>query len=122
VLRTILPFLGAAMLLAQAQGAEPEKSVIQITTFSRQPVWDAPWRSEAVRRAGGSGFVIRTSKGKRIMTNAHVISWDREILVRRYQDPRPYLATVEFAGYDAISRCWRLRTRASSKGSSVGIR
>ena len=88
------------MLLAQAQGAEPEKSVIQITTFSRQPVWDAPWRSEAVRRAGGSGFVIRTSKGKRIMTNAHVISWDREILVRRYQDPRPYLATVEFAGYD----------------------
>jgi len=85
---------------SSAQGAEPEKSVIQITTFGQQPAWDAPWRSEPVRRAGGSGFVIRTNKGKRIMTNAHVVSWDKEILVHRYQDPRPYVATVEFVGYD----------------------
>jgi S1-C subfamily serine protease len=89
-----------ALLSSSTQGAEPEKSVIQISTFSQQPVWDAPWRFEPVRRAGGSGFVIRTSKGKRIMTNAHVISWDKEILVHRYQDPRPYVAKVEFVGYD----------------------
>jgi S1-C subfamily serine protease len=101
VLRTIIlcGCVGAG-LFSSAQGAEPEKSVIQITTFSQQPVWDAPWRFDAVRRAGGSGFVIRTGKGKRIMTNAHVISWDKEILVHRYQDPRPYVATVEFVGYD----------------------
>jgi S1-C subfamily serine protease len=88
------------LLLLPAQGAEPEKSVIQITTFSQQPAFDAPWRFDPVRRAGGTGFVIRTPKGKRIMTNAHVISWDKEILVHRYQDPRPYVATVEFVGYD----------------------
>lgn len=87
-------------LCGPAKGAEAEKSVIQITTFSQQPVWDAPWRSEPVRRAGGSGFVIQTRRGKRIMTNAHVISWDKEIVVRRYQDPRPYVAAVEFTGYD----------------------
>jgi S1-C subfamily serine protease len=98
VLRTILVPL--CMLSVLARGAEPEKSVIQITTFSQQPIWDAPWRFDAVRRAGGSGFVIRTSKGKRIMTNAHVISWDKEILVHRYQDPRPYVAKVEFEGND----------------------
>ncbi len=34
------------------------------------------------------------------MTNAHVVSWARQILVRRYQDPRPYLAEVEFIGHD----------------------
>jgi S1-C subfamily serine protease len=90
----------SALLTAAAFGAEPEKSVIQITTFSQQPVWDAPWRFDTVRRSGGSGFVIPTKKGKRIMTNAHVVSWDKEILVRRYQDPRPYVARVEFAGYD----------------------
>lgn len=88
------------MLSVRSQAAEPEKSVIQVSTFSQQPVWDAPWRFDPVRRAGGSGFVIRTSKGKRIMTNAHVISWDKEILIHRYQDPRPYVATVEFVGYD----------------------
>jgi S1-C subfamily serine protease len=78
-------------------GAEPERSVIQIMTFSQQPVWDAPWRSEPVRRSSGSGFVM---KGKRIMTNAHVVSWAKQILVHRYQDPRPYLARVKFVAHD----------------------
>ncbi|MBI2949805.1 MAG: trypsin-like peptidase domain-containing protein [Verrucomicrobia bacterium] len=80
-----------------AASEEPEKSVIHINTFSQQPVWDAPWRFTGVQRSSGSGFVI---KGKRIMTNAHVVSWDRQILVRRYQDPRPYLARVKFIGHD----------------------
>ncbi len=78
-------------------GAEPERSVVQIFTFSQQPSWDAPWRFDGVRRSGGSGFVI---KGKRIMTNAHVVSWARQIIVRRYQDARPYIAEVEFVGHD----------------------
>src|SRR5256885_15365832 len=78
-------------------GAEPERSVIQIMTFSQQPVWEAPWRFEPVRRSSGSGFVI---KGKRIMTNAHVVSWAKQILVHRYQDPRPYLARVKFIAHD----------------------
>jgi S1-C subfamily serine protease len=77
--------------------AEPEKSVIQIITFAQQPVWDAPWRFDSIYRSGGSGFVI---KGKKIMTNAHVVSWAREILVRRYQDPKFYRAKVAFIGHD----------------------
>jgi S1-C subfamily serine protease len=87
----------AAAWLSLCHAADPERSVIQIFTFSQQPVWDAPWRFEAVRRMGGSGFVI---KGKRIMTNAHVVSWARQIIVRRYQDPRPYVAEVEYVGHD----------------------
>jgi len=74
-----------------------ERSVVQILTFSQAPIFDAPWRSESVRRAGGSGFVI---KGRRIMTNAHVIAWAKQILVRRYQDPRPYQARVAYVGHD----------------------
>ena len=92
--------LGLILLAAFAMsglGAEPERSVIQIMTFSQQPVWDAPWRFEPVRRSSGSGFVIR---GKRIMTNAHVVSWAKQILVHRYQDPRPYLARVKFIAHD----------------------
>jgi S1-C subfamily serine protease len=86
---------GLSAVLAGA--AEPEKSVVQIFTFSQPPVWEAPWRSEPVRRSGGTGFVI---KGKRIMTNAHVVSWARQILVKRYQDPRPCMARVVFIGHD----------------------
>ncbi len=89
--------LAAALGAATGWGADPERSVIQIMTFSQPPVFDAPWRFEPVRRNGGSGFVI---KGKRIMTNAHVVSWARQIIVRRYQDPKPYVAEIEFVGHE----------------------
>jgi S1-C subfamily serine protease len=85
------------LALRAAFCASPERSVIQISNFSQQPVWDAPWRFESVRRSSGTGFVI---KGKRIMTNAHVISWARQLLVHKFQDPHPYLARVVYAGHD----------------------
>ena len=97
MLRRILIIGVLAGWVAAGRGAEPERSVVQIMTFAQQPAWDSPWRFEAVRRMGGSGFVI---KGKRIMTNAHVVSWARQIIARRYQDPRPYLAEVEYVGHD----------------------
>ena len=92
--------LAAAVLCLTVLGLQagsPERSVIQILTFSQQPQFDSPWRYDNVRRSGGSGFVI---KGKKIMTNAHVIAWAKQILVRRYQDPRPFQARVAYAGHD----------------------
>jgi S1-C subfamily serine protease len=77
--------------------ADVERSVIQILIFAQDPDWTAPWRFDPVQRATGSGFV---TKGKRIMTNAHVVSWARQIIVRRYQDPKPYQARVEYIGHD----------------------
>jgi S1-C subfamily serine protease len=95
--RKLVIGLWLAALVPSAFSAEPERSVIQIVNFSQQPIWDAPWRFDSVRRASGSGFVIR---GKRIMTNAHVVSWAKQVLVRRYQDPRPHAARVVFIGHD----------------------
>lgn len=89
--------LDAGDTLPSPGATEPERSVISIITFSQTPVWDAPWRFERVQRSSGSGFVIR---GRRIMTNAHVISWGRQILVRRMGDPRLYNARVRFVGHD----------------------
>jgi S1-C subfamily serine protease len=87
----------AFLVAGTCPAIEPERSVIQILTYRQSPDWSAPWRFDAVQRAGGSGFVIR---GKRIMTNAHVVSWARQIIVRKYQDAKPYAAQVEFVGHD----------------------
>jgi len=92
--------LGLALMSCSVQvlhAGNPERSVVQILTFSQTPVYDAPWRFDSVRRSSGSGFVIR---GRRIMTNAHVIAWAKQILVRRYQDPRPFQARVAYVGHD----------------------
>jgi len=97
VVKKLIVILMSAVWLAAGRAGEPEKSVIQIMVFVQPPSWETPWRSEPVRRQGGSGFVI---KGKRVMTNAHVVSWAREILVRRYQDAHPYVAEVEYIGHD----------------------
>jgi len=72
-----------------ARAAEPEKSVVQISTFSQQPDLGSTVALRSVRARSGSGFVIR---GKRIMTNAHVIGWAKQLVVKRYQDPHPYPA------------------------------
>jgi S1-C subfamily serine protease len=95
--RFLLVGMAAFCFAAGALAAAPEKSVVQISTFSQQPLWDTPWRFDQVRKSSGTGFVI---KGKRIMTNAHVVDWPREILVHRYQDPRPYIAHVRYIGPD----------------------
>lgn len=100
VSRFLLGLVGVLLVAAPAWSAAPERAVIQIFNFSQQPVWDSPWRWQPVRREGGSGFVIQTSKGLRIMSNAHVVSWSRQVLVRRYQDPRPFQAEVDFIGHD----------------------
>lgn len=75
----------------------PERAVVQILVASQVPVYDAPWRFHPIRRSSGSGFVI---EGGRILTNAHVVSWAKQILVRRYQDPRLLPARVVYAGHD----------------------
>ena len=78
--------------------ANPETSIVHLTAFSQQPSWKEPWRFDYVRRSTGSGFVIQD---QRIMTNAHVVSWAKEILVQRHRDSRPYVARVKHIAHDA---------------------
>ncbi len=66
-------------------------------TAFQEPNWAAPWIFDIPRFASGTGFLI---EGDRIMTNAHVVAWTKRLLVRRYHDPTPYFAKVEFVAQD----------------------
>jgi S1-C subfamily serine protease len=79
------------------RASAPEQAVVQIINFAQHPDWVEPWRSSRVLQYTGSGFVI---EGDRIMTNAHVVSWSKQLLVRRYQDPKLYPAAIEYIGHD----------------------
>ena len=87
-----------ALLSTPLAAAAPEASVVHITTFKQRPHWDEPWRSGHVGGSTGTGFVI---SGERILTNAHVVSWAKEILVRGYQRSRSHVAHVRFIAHDA---------------------
>ena len=79
------------------EGSEPEKSVVQIINAFQEPNWAAPWIFNVPHYASGTGFVVA---GDRIMTNAHVVAWAKQLLVRKYHDPQKYFAKVEFVGHD----------------------
>lgn len=74
-----------------------DKALVRILNYIQQPIWNAPWQFQRIQAASGTGFII---EGKMIMTNAHVISWSRNLVVFRYNDPRPFNARVVFRAHE----------------------
>jgi S1-C subfamily serine protease len=76
---------------------EVRKSLVRISTTSQEPNYRVPWTPGNISGGTGAGFVI---DGKRILTNAHVISNSRFLSVERENDPKHYIAKVLFVGHD----------------------
>src|SRR5438067_5097288 len=74
-----------------------QKSLVRITSTEVEPDYRAPWNTGAIGRGVGAGFVI---EGPRIMTNAHVVSNTRYLIVERDGDPNKYPARVVFVAHD----------------------
>ncbi len=75
-----------------------KQAVVKINVTSQQPDYLMPWqKTDKPVSASGSGFIVR---GRRILTNAHVVSGANFIEVRRDADPRKYEAAIEFIGHD----------------------
>jgi S1-C subfamily serine protease len=93
----ILAALGLAVAAAAAPDPPAPESVVLVQVYRSRYDWSLPWRQEAVEGSLGSGFLI---EGGRVVTNAHVVSDAREVLVRRPDQANPYVATVEAVGND----------------------
>ncbi|MFO7871622.1 MAG: trypsin-like peptidase domain-containing protein [Kiritimatiellia bacterium] len=63
----------------------------------QRPDYFVPWQNNELFSGSGSGFII---DGKKILTNAHVVSDARFIQVQKQGDSRRYMATVTFAAHD----------------------
>jgi len=100
-LRVLLCCAVAAALTACAQSDNAqnpiERSVVRIVNHSQRGDWYSPWISQAPSYSGGSGFVI---EGGLVMTNAHVVSDTRMILLHLGDDPTPHEARVKAIGHD----------------------
>ena len=76
---------------------EVRKSLIRITTTAQEPNYRVPWYPGSSETGTGAGFII---EGKRILTNAHVVSNARFISVERENDPKHYIAKVQHIAHD----------------------
>jgi S1-C subfamily serine protease len=75
----------------------PAASMVRISTTAQQPDYSVPWNPGNVIGGVGAGFVI---EGKRIMTNAHVVSNATFITVVKEGDPTPWEARVLHVAHD----------------------
>ena len=73
------------------------KSVLRIEVATQVPDYQTPWNSGRFGGGIGTGFLIGKNK---ILTNAHVVSNARRILITVYGSPKKYPAKVEFIAHD----------------------
>jgi len=86
-----------APLLAQPELDKLRASVVQVFVTSQSEDYYRPWQRPRARASSGSAFFIGD---KRLMTNAHVISNAKALLVKRADRAERYEARVVFAGHD----------------------
>jgi S1-C subfamily serine protease len=93
-------FVLIAFLSADICTAEPpdiSKSVVMIQTAKQSYNYSTPWKQQSTTGGVGSGFIIAQN---RILTNAHNISDNRFIIVKKENIAKKYPASVEFVGHD----------------------
>ena len=83
--------------LAALNAVEISRSLIRIEATSQEPNYKTPWNPGDVLSGVGAGFVV---DGKRVMTNAHVVSNARFLTISKEGDPNPYLAKVLHIAHD----------------------
>ncbi|MCX7715810.1 MAG: serine protease [Endomicrobia bacterium] len=72
-------------------------SIVKIYTTYSEPNYYRPWQMRGPYETVGSGVII---EGKRILTNAHVISNATFIQVKRAGKVEKYIAKVEYIAHD----------------------
>jgi len=83
----------SAVAAAPAAAGGVENSVVKIFSTMRFPDPYRPWTKESPTDETGTGVVI---KGKRILTNAHVVNYASQIQIQANQAGDKLSATVEF--------------------------
>ncbi len=102
-MRRLLPLaLLATAALSTAREAPPKasdvyRSVLRIEVATQVPDYQTPWNSGRFSGGIGTGFLIGKN---RIMTNAHVVSNGRRILITVYGNPRKYPARIVHIAHD----------------------
>lgn len=95
----ILWFVLAGVRFGQpfAANLTQEKSVVMIQSFRQDYDHVTPWKKRAMSPSVGSGFVIG---GNRILTNAHNVSNNKYVEIKKQNLAKRYPAEVAYIGHD----------------------
>ncbi|KEP60347.1 UNVERIFIED_CONTAM: serine protease [Hammondia hammondi] len=66
-------------------------SVVKVYSDFTDPNYSLPWQMQRQGTSTGSGFVLRD---RLIMTNAHCVSWNNRLQVRKHGSPNKFVARI----------------------------
>lgn len=96
-LSLLLPALTALDAQTPSLPSDVYKSVLRVEVATQVPDYQTPWNAGRFGGGIGTGFLIGKNK---ILTNAHVVSNGRRILITVYGSPKKYPAKIEFIAHD----------------------
>jgi S1-C subfamily serine protease len=67
---------------------------------SDAPDYDQPWQTRGATSSSGSGAIVETRRGMRVLTNAHCVENHVFVEVRRYGNAKRYTAKVQLIGHE----------------------
>jgi S1-C subfamily serine protease len=82
------------------RSADVIDSVVKVLTTSDSPDYGQPWQTRGPQQSSGSGAVVKTARGLRILTNAHVVENHVFVEVQRSGLARKSVAEVEGVGHE----------------------
>lgn len=71
------------------------QSVVKVLTVSDAPDYEQPWQMHGPNSSSGSGAIIETPRGLRVLTNAHVVQNQVFVELRRFGQSHKFAAEVE---------------------------
>jgi len=92
-----LVLAGAPLLAAQPLPSDVYHSVLRVEVATQVPDYETPWNAGRFSSCIGTAFIIGKN---RILTNAHVVSNARRVLITVHGSSVKYPAKVDFIAHD----------------------
>ncbi len=112
------PAAGAAYTDGCQDIAQQFGCVVLIEVISSSPNFLQPWKNHTQRGCKGSGFVIDTSDGRRILTNFHVVQDAIDVRLRKHGMSRRWRGRVLSCGPEVDLAVLQVHEEEAGKGAS----
>ena len=93
-------------------------AIVRVEVDTKMPNYRVPWNIGGMGNGVGTGFLVGPN---RFLTNAHVVSNNRLIYIKKIDDPKPYEAKVLHVAHDCDLALLEIQDHTEFSSSFKGV-